>query len=71
MLLPHLSADGVWWLLEELYLESAVKPAKGDYANSSKTEKRAILMQFARTQAITSKRWAQILRDFPSAALMG
>jgi hypothetical protein len=35
----------------------------------SETDKRAILMEFARRQAITSKRWVEILRNLRLAEL--
>lgn len=59
------AAKNVWDLLEQLYLDAENQHAKGKYAGSSDADKRAILRDFATRQALTSKRWAAILRDLP------
>jgi hypothetical protein len=50
-------------LLEELYLDSTDSKAKTNYAKLSDEEKRTILLQFADSQAATSKRWTDIVAD--------
>jgi hypothetical protein len=70
MLSPVQNAESVWRMLEEIYLDSVIKARQVAYARSSDRDKRAILMEFARRRAITSKRWQQILRELPIAALM-
>ncbi len=61
-------AKDVLPLLEDLYLASA-----GDLANkyvaSSETEKKTILKDFAKNQAVRSKRWATIAQNLLSADL--
>jgi restriction endonuclease len=69
MLSSDQSAGDVWQMLEQIYLEAANSRANSDYANMSETDKRAILMEFARRQAITSKRWVEILRNLRLAEL--
>jgi hypothetical protein len=69
MLLQTSVPSGVWRLLEELYLDAASKQGASQYANLSETEKRATLKDFTRWQAVTSKRWCQILQDLLSADL--
>jgi hypothetical protein len=61
----------VWTLLEKEYLDLASEGAKTKYAGSSDTVKWTILIEFARRQAVTSKRWAAILRDLPAADRIG
>jgi hypothetical protein len=62
-------AGGVWRLLEELYIDAASKQAAGQYASLSETEKRTILRDFTKRQAVTSKRWSHILQNLLSADL--
>jgi hypothetical protein len=64
-------ADGVWRLLEELYLDAANQQITGKYAGLSESEKHATLLAFADTQAATSKRWAAIVGDLRSVGLAG
>jgi hypothetical protein len=61
----------VWQLVEELYLESATHQAAGAYTASNEAEKRTILNDFAKQQALKSNRWAHILRNLLSADLNG
>jgi hypothetical protein len=70
MLLQTSIAGGVWRLLEELFLDAASKQAAGQYASLSETEKRTILRDFTKRQAVTSKkRWSHILQNLLSADL--
>jgi hypothetical protein len=64
-------AEGVWRLLEELYLDAASKLAAGKYTRLSETGKRASLILFAKRQAVTSKRWSRIIQDLLSVDLDG
>jgi hypothetical protein len=57
------SANGVWHLLEELYLDSTDDKGKTNYARLSDEERKTILLRFADTQSTTSKRWAEIVHD--------
>ena len=63
----HLAKD-VMPLLENLYLASAGEQAQ-KYAMSSEIEKRTILRDFAKNQAMRSKRWATIAQNLLSADL--
>jgi hypothetical protein len=56
----------IWTMLEELYLDASHKAAKIQYAGSSEADKRAILVKFAKRQAIKSKRWVTILQYLPA-----
>jgi hypothetical protein len=69
MLLQTSVASGVWRLLEELYLDSASESDVGEYASLSEIEKRAAVKDFARRQAVMSKRWSHILQNLLSADL--
>jgi hypothetical protein len=55
------SANGVWHLLEQLYLDSASGQESDAYAGLSGDEKRVTLLAFANAQAATSKRRAAIV----------
>ena len=59
----------VWELLEQLYLDSANGQAKANYAALTDDEKRAILKDFTKEQAVKSPRWAVIARNLLSAEL--
>ena len=61
----------VWDLVEELYVESLSKLAKDKHAALNEAEKRTALKDFAKKQAVTSKRWAQILQALLSADMNG
>jgi hypothetical protein len=65
------SANGVWHLLEELYLDSTDSNGKANYTKLSDEERRTILLQFADSQAATSKRWAAIVADLRVMGLAG
>ena len=65
------SANGVWRLLEELYLDSAGGQEIDDYASLDEDKKHATLLAFADTQATTSKRWAAIVADLRVVGLAG
>jgi hypothetical protein len=65
------STAGVWNLLEQLYLGSADSTGKANYAKLSDEERRAVLLQFADTQAAVSKRWAGIVQDLRVVGLTG
>jgi hypothetical protein len=58
--------SGVWRLLEQSYLDSAVADAKGECADLSEPSKQKALLDFANKQATMSKRWAAILRNLRS-----
>ena len=60
---------GVWELLQQLYLEPLDNQAKGAFACLSEVEKRTILKDFAKKQAVGSKRWANIAMNLLSADL--
>jgi hypothetical protein len=60
-------AQMIWILLEQLYLDSATKQPAENYATLGQHDKRTVLKDFAKAQAVTSKRWAQILKDLPAA----
>ena len=69
---PHnQSTDGVWNLLEQLYLDSADGKAKTNYARLSDEERKTTLLQFADSQAAVSKRWAEIVHDLRIIGLAG
>jgi Mlc titration factor MtfA (ptsG expression regulator) len=59
----------MWGLVEELYLEPRAPMAINAYAAASDAETRAILTEFAKTQAVTSQRWASIVQNLLSADL--
>jgi hypothetical protein len=61
--------NAAWQLVEELYVESLSKLAKDKHAALNEAAKRTVLKDFAKKQAVTSKRWAQILEAFLSAEL--
>ena len=69
MLLQGPVTSSVWRLLEELYLDSASESDVGEYASLSEIEKRAAVKDFARRQAVMSKRWSHILQNLLSADL--
>lgn len=69
MLPPKLFANGVWKLLEESYLESAGDLIRIRYATWAENDRRTALIDFAKTRALQSKRWAEILRNLQSAEL--
>ena len=60
-------AQTIWTLLEQLYLDAATKQPAEKYASLGEHDKRTVLKDFAKAQAVTSKRWAQILKDLPAA----
>jgi hypothetical protein len=60
-----LITQSAWKLLEEIYLDEASQQAASSYAGLSVSARRAILVEFTHFKAITSKRWAAILRDLP------
>jgi hypothetical protein len=60
---------GVWDLLEQIYLGSANCRDSGGYAGLTDDEKRAILKDFTKEQAVKSPRWAVIARNLLSAEL--
>jgi hypothetical protein len=69
---PHnQSTDGVWNLLEQLYLDSADSQGKANYTKLSDEERKTILLQFADAQAAVSKRWAEIVHDLRIIGLAG
>ena len=55
-------ASAVWHLLEQLYLASPGDHDKDKYAGSTENQKRIVLKDFAKTQAVKSKRWAKMAR---------
>jgi hypothetical protein len=61
--------SSVWELLEQLYLEAVDSRAKGAFAGLSEVEKRTLLKDFAKKQAVGSKRWANIALNLLSAEL--
>ena len=63
MLLQTLVPSGAWRLLEVLYVDAVSKQSADQYASLSETEKRATLRDFTKRQAVTSKRWSQILTN--------
>ncbi len=69
MLLRDQAVSGVQQLLEELYLESASERTRREYANLSENEKQMALLDFAKKQATSSKRWAAIVQDLRSLGL--
>jgi hypothetical protein len=69
MLLQGPVAYGVWRLLEDLYLDSASQKGACEYASLIETEKRTILRDFTKRQAVKSKRWSHILQNLLSADL--
>jgi hypothetical protein len=69
MLLQEPVADNVWRLLEESFLDCAGKAATNKYACLSETEKRPVLIDFAKNQAVSSQRWASIVQNLLSADL--
>jgi hypothetical protein len=62
-------ASAIWHLLEQLYLASPGDQDKYKYAGSTENQKRIVLKDFAKTQAVKSKRWAKIAQDLCSAEL--
>jgi hypothetical protein len=64
-------ASGVWTLLEESYLDAASGLVRSEYAKLEDAEKWTTLLDYARTQAIQSKRWAEIVRDLQFIDLGG
>jgi hypothetical protein len=69
MLRHHPVASGVWRILEEIYLDAASEQVACDYASLSDADKRTALKEFTKRQAVTSKRWSQILQNLLSADL--
>jgi hypothetical protein len=69
MLRHHPVASGVWRILEEIYLNAASEQVAHDYASMSDVDKRTALKEFTKRQAVTSKRWSQILQNLLSADL--
>jgi hypothetical protein len=63
------STSGVWELLEQLHLDSTARQVKANYATLTDKEKRAILKDFAKEQAVKSPRWANIAQNLLSAEL--
>jgi hypothetical protein len=59
----------VWGLLEQLYLDSTARQVKANYATLTDEEKRAILKNFAKEQAVKSPRWANTTQNLLSAEL--
>jgi hypothetical protein len=62
-------STSVWDKLEQFYLESASDQAKGTHAALSESDKRSALKAFAKSQAVKSKRWADIAQNLLSAVL--
>lgn len=71
MLPKDRGADGVWRLLEESYIEFANDRAKAKYRGLSDPNKRTTIIAFAHQQALTSKRWANIVQDLQADQLDG
>jgi hypothetical protein len=69
MFLHHPFANDVWRMLEEIYLGSANCQNSDNYAVLTDDEKRAILKDFAKEQAVKSPRWAVIAHNLLSAEL--
>ena len=65
------STNGVWNLLEQLYLDSTDSNGEANYTKLSDEERRTILLRFAETQSTTSKRWAEIVHDLRIIGLAG
>ena len=63
MLVQLQIANNIWRLLEDLYLDSANEQCGAKFASANEIEKRAILKDFAKTQACASKRWSQIVQN--------
>jgi hypothetical protein len=64
----HIGTE-MWSLLEQLYVASADEQGKYKYAGSTENQKRIVLKDFAKGQAVKSKRWANIAQNLSSAEL--
>ena len=69
MSLQECIARDVLPLLEELFLAAVDDQTKDRYATSCENEKRIIMKDFVREQAVRSKHWATIAQNLLSAEL--